>query len=82
MDNKPEEGPVSRRDFLRRAGKDAVETGAKLVPGAAIAKTVLGSGDETKPPPWWQALADWRRRRQSSEAVGADKTPAEEPPPS
>lgn len=81
MDNKPEEGPVSRRDFLRRAGKDAVETGAKLVPGAAIAKTVLGSGDETKPPPWWQALADWRRRRHPK-AADADEMPAEEPPPS
>lgn len=43
--------PVSRRDFLRRAGKEAITTGASLVPGAALAKTVLiappNDGSET-----------------------------------
>ncbi|HVK01972.1 MAG TPA: hypothetical protein VM490_00710 [Armatimonadaceae bacterium] len=37
---------VSRRDFLRRASREAVQTGSKIVPGAAIARVVLGDGPE------------------------------------
>jgi|GEM_PF-2599035 hypothetical protein len=41
---KSENQGVSRRDFLRRAGREAAQTGAKIVPGAAIARVVLGTG--------------------------------------
>lgn len=41
---------ISRRDFLKRAGKDAarevMETGAKIVPGGQVAKRFL-EGDKT-----------------------------------
>lgn len=65
---------LSRRDFLRRASKEAAATGTRLVPGAAIARTVLGvgtpepadtSGDtpdeaKTKVPRWLRALVSRR----------------------
>jgi hypothetical protein len=73
--------PLSRRDFLRRASREAVETGTRIVPGAALAKTVLGVGETTpeagdgsgvpaapatKPVPGWlRKLAAWRGRQQS-----------------
>ena len=77
--NKPEvapDAPLSRRDFLRHAGKEAgkaAQTGVKLVPGAALAQTVLGVGkDETEggagqivgnSPAWWRRLVMWRSER-------------------
>ena len=68
---------VSRRDFLRRASREAVQTGAKIVPGAAIARVVLGDGPEpageatedadatTRPHrgPLWKVMASWRQKR-------------------
>lgn len=52
-------GPVSRRDFLRRAGKEAVATGTSLVPGAKLATAALGvAGGKDN---WWQKLAKWRQ---------------------
>ena len=43
----------SRRDFLRRASKEAakevVEIGVKVVPGAAIAKRFIEGGKEASP---------------------------------
>lgn len=39
---------ISRRDFLRTAGKDAakevIETGAKIIPGGQIAKRFVEGG--------------------------------------
>jgi len=63
----PATGPVSRRDFLRRAGREAVQTGTQLVPGAALAKTALGIGptgaDGAKPQSLMARLAGWRNKR-------------------
>ncbi len=69
-------GPVSRRDFLRRAGKEAVTTGTRLVPGAKLATAALGAtpGQEG----WWQRLAKWRQG-QNPESKAAE-TPAVENP--
>jgi len=47
---------LSRRDFLRSAGREAAQTGARLVPGANL---VAGNGER----PWWRRLADWRNQR-------------------
>ncbi len=76
-------GPVSRRDFLRRAGKEAVQTGtqlAPLVPGAALAKTALGIGatgaNGAKPQSLMARLAGWRNKR-ADEAD--DATPTQTP---
>ena len=52
-------GPVSRRDFLRRAGKEAVTTGASMVPGAKLATAALGVANGKAN--WWQKLAKWRQ---------------------
>jgi hypothetical protein len=69
-------GPVSRRDFLRRAGKEAVTTGTSLVPGAKLATAALGvaRGQDG----WWQRLAKWRQG-QSTEPVN-DKSNVTESP--
>ncbi|MBC8102818.1 MAG: hypothetical protein H7Z41_09550 [Cytophagales bacterium] len=65
MNEKKDEtpGPVSRRDFLRRAGKEAVETGTSLVPGARLATAALGRKTADGKPNWWQKLAQWRQGR-------------------
>jgi hypothetical protein len=60
---------MSRRDFLRRASKEAAKTGTDLVPGAKIARAALGA--DGKPSVWERILA-WRRR--------AEPTPPESPP--
>ena len=52
-------GPVSRWDFLRRAGKEAVTTGTSLVPGAKLATAALGAAQGQNS--WWQKLAKWRQ---------------------
>jgi len=58
--------PVSRRDFLRRAGKQAVQeavtTGERIVPGAAVAKVVLGD-QRTGKPSLLSAIANWKQKR-------------------
>ncbi|WP_395143299.1 hypothetical protein [Armatimonas sp.] len=54
--------PLSRRDFLRRAGKEAVDTGTKLVPGGNLARQALGM-QTTSSLPWWNLLAKWRQKR-------------------
>lgn len=63
-------GPVSRRDFLRRAGKEAVATGTSLVPGAKLATAALGSvrGKDS----WWQRLAKWRQGQKPERADESD----------
>jgi hypothetical protein len=64
-------GGISRRDFIRRASKEAVTTGTKLVPGAALASKALGidNGNATTPDGQpvkrglLQRFADWRGNR-------------------
>ena len=56
-------GPVSRRDFLRRAGKEAVATGTSLVPGAKLATAALGAAKGKEG--WWQRLAKWRQTQKT-----------------
>lgn len=48
--------PLSRRDFLRRAGREAAETGVKVVPGAGLVTAAVKTS-------WWEKLALWRRDR-------------------
>jgi len=47
-DNKDNKEPMSRRDFLRRAGKEAADTGAKIIPGGAIARKFVEAGDTNR----------------------------------
>lgn len=61
-DNETKE-PMSRRDFLRRAGKEAADTGARIIPGGQIAKKFVEAGAEKRgdfvAPPrrrWWDRL--------------------------
>lgn len=65
-------GPVSRRDFLRRAGKEAVTTGTRLIPGAKLATATLGvtKGQDG----WWQRLAKWRQGQSTVPADGETPT--------
>jgi len=61
---------LSRREFLRRSskqvGKEIAETGAKIVPGGAIAKKFVEAGDAEKrgdfvAPPgkrWWDRMVN------------------------
>jgi hypothetical protein len=51
---------ISRRDFLKRAGQEAVDKGADYLPGPALTKTVLGD-EKTGKPPIWKRLAGWRK---------------------
>ena len=67
--------PVSRRDFLRRAGKEAVTTGANLVPGAKLATAALGVAQGKNA--WWQRLVKWRQDQQVAPTDAPD-SPAEE----
>lgn len=51
-------GPVSRRDFLRRTGRDAVDTGTRIIPGGQIARAFL-NGDKKAAgakPGFWDTL--------------------------
>ena len=63
-------GPVSRRDFLRRAGKEAVTTGTSLVPGAKLATVALGAAHGQNS--WWQRLAKWRQGQGTEPTEGKD----------
>jgi hypothetical protein len=62
-DNNEVPGPVSRRDFLRRAGKEAVTTGTNLVPGAKLATTAISVAQGKNG--LWQKLAKWRDAHKS-----------------
>jgi hypothetical protein len=67
-------GPVSRRDFLRRAGKEAVTTGTSLVPGAKLASAALGAAQGQNS--WWQKLAKWRQGQRTE--PGGENSPVPE----
>lgn len=58
--------PLSRRDFLRRAGKEAVDTGTKLVPGGNLARQALNI-EPKKAEAWWQRLVHWRKQQTEQE---------------
>jgi hypothetical protein len=58
--------PLSRRDFLRRAGKEAVDTGTKIVPGGNLARQALGLEAE-RSVPWWQRALHWRAKKREQE---------------
>ena len=72
----PHTGSVSRRDFLRRASKEAVQTGVSLMPGAAVAKVVLGGTekDGTKKPSLGERWAAWRSDRLAETNTNATPT--------
>lgn len=65
-----DEQRLSRRDFLRRAGREAVDTGAKIVPGASLARAAI---DKTGQEGLLQRLISWRGKR-----APAPDTPKEE----
>lgn len=71
-------GPVSRRDFLRRAGKEAVTTGASMIPGAKLATAALGVANGKAN--WWQKLAKWRQGSTPEQAdeIRPDSEPSHE----
>ncbi len=64
---------ISRRDFLRRASTEAVKTGTKIVPGAALASKAMGidldRNDSGTSTPESQSLlgrfAAWRQRNRN-----------------
>ncbi len=81
-DDAPAPSPhaVSRRDFLKRASKDAVQTGAAFVPGAAVAKAVLGgeNKDGTRKPSLAERWAEWKNARTApSETTSESQTGSE-----
>ena len=69
---------MSRRDFLRRSGqqavKEGVDLGTRIVPGGAVVRRLLdnqnGEGGENngivEPArrPWWDKLVHWKQERQ------------------
>ena len=67
--------PVSRRDFLRRAGKEAVATGTNLVPGAKLATAALGVAQGKNA--WWQRLVKWRQDQQMTPPDALDSSTEE-----
>ena len=64
--------PLSRRDFLFRAGKEAVNTGAQLVPGGNLARKALGM-ESTASVPWWNLLAKWRQKKTENEPISEEQ---------
>lgn len=68
---------MSRRDFLRRSGKQAVkegvDIGTRFVPGGAVVRRMMeeknSDGDfvEPKRPPWWDKLVNWKQERQEQQ---------------
>lgn len=56
---------LSRRDFLRRAGREAGDVGTRLVPGGAVVRAVMGEPATLSKPAKVGLLArfaEWRNR--------------------
>ena len=70
----PEPTSVSRRDFLRRAGSEAVKTTAQASP-MNLARAAVGLTTKT---PWWKRVAEWRKERTPGDET---ETKEEEPSP-
>jgi hypothetical protein len=68
-----EEKGVSRRDFLRQAGREAVKTGIQASP-ANLAKAAVGLSTKT---PWWKRLAEWRKEQAEPTPKQETETPDE-----
>ena len=64
--------PLSRRDFLRVAGKEAAESGSRFLPGAGIAKAAATT-------PWWNRIARWRTDRTKEDTPDPDVDPSPAP---
>ena len=69
---------MSRRDFLRRSGqqavKEGVDLGTRIVPGGAVVRRLLDGQNEENSEnggivephrrPWWDKLVNWKQERQ------------------
>lgn len=73
----PAPSSLSRRDFLRRASRDAVETGGRIVPGAGVAKAVMGTNEK---PGLLQKFAEWRTKRTDTPDPTTPETPSASTP--
>jgi len=61
---------LSRRDFLKIAGREAADTGTKVIPGASLARAAVER-------PWWKRVAAWRTERAAENtAVPTDPAPS------
>ena len=69
---KPIDPALSRRDFLRRAGLEAVKTGQQASP-MNLARAAVGLSTKT---PWWKRLAEWRGAKEKEKTP--DDAPADE----
>ena len=69
---KPAPTSVSRRDFLRRAGSEAVKTTAQASP-MNLARAAVGLSTKT---PWWKRVAEWRKERTDEETETKEETPS------
>jgi hypothetical protein len=73
-EEKTPEAPLSRRDFLRRAGRDTVEKGLEMTPGRVVTRTILG--DEKKgEAPIWTRFANWRKSKEAKKEQATSGTP-------
>lgn len=68
---------LSRRDFLKIAGREAADSGAKVIPGASLARAAVEK-------PWWKRVVSWRNDRAAESATstgqsasGSSTSPAE-----
>lgn len=69
---KPAPTSVSRRDFLRRAGSEAVKTTAQASP-MNLARAAVGLSTKT---PWWKRVAEWRKERTDEETETKEEVPS------
>ncbi len=65
-----EDKSVSRRDFLRRAGREAVKTGTQASP-LNLVKAAAGVSGGT---PWWKRVAAWRGEKIETREPNTEET--------